>query len=161
MAEQRSDDRIRHEELLPVSRDHAFRTFVERFSEWWPAVYTFAGEDLEAIWIEPRAGGRCLERDRKGNELVWGEVLSFEPAGRISFSWWIAPDRTVDPDPERASEVAVAFSELDGGERTRVELEHRHLSRHGGDWQLMQAAMSSQEGWPWLLRQYAELAGRR
>lgn len=155
MAEQRLDDRIRHVEEVDVPPEDAFRTFVERFTEWWPAVYTFAGDDLEYIGIEPRAGGRCVERDRQGEELVWGEVVSYEPPERIVFSWWIAPDRTVDPNPDRASEVEVSFSAVDGG-RTRIELEHRNLSRHTGDWQMMQAAMSSQEGWPWLLQLYAD-----
>lgn len=156
MTSQSLNDRIRHAVDVDVPPPAAFRAFVERFHEWWPPVYTFAGDDLAWIGMEPEVGGRCIERDHNGNELVWGKVLAFQPAERVAFSWWIAPDRTVDPSPERASEVEVRFVDVDGGETTRVELEHRQLSRHTGDWQMMQSAMASSQGWPWLLGRYAE-----
>lgn len=157
MSEQRMDDVIRVCEDVPASAEAAFQVFVERFSEWWPPVYTFSGDDLVWIGLEPRVGGRCIERDRNGDEVVWGEVLEYRPGDRIAFSWWIAPDRTVDPTPERASEVEVRFVEIDRGNRIRVELEHRHLSRHNGDWQMMHSAMASSQGWPWLLQRYREV----
>lgn len=162
MSEQRVEDRIQVFENVPASTEAAFRAFVDRFSEWWPPVYTFAGDDLVWIGLEPRVGGRCTERDQDGNELDWGEVLEYQPGERIVFSWWIAPDRTVDPSPERASEIEVRFVDVDGGEKTRVELEHRNLSRHSGDWQMMQSAMASSQGWPWILQRYREIVtGRR
>jgi hypothetical protein len=39
--------------------------------------------------------------------------------------------------------------------RTRVELEHRHLERHGAGWE--GEGVDGKDGWPRYLRAYAEL----
>ena len=41
--------------------------------------------------------------------------------------------------------------------RTRVELEHRHLDRHGQGWENVRDGVSGAEGWPLYLRRYTEL----
>jgi hypothetical protein len=41
-------------------------------------------------------------------------------------------------------------------ERTRVELEHRNLDRHGEGWEGMRDAVGSPDGWPDGLRAFAE-----
>jgi uncharacterized protein YndB with AHSA1/START domain len=152
------DDVVRYTEIVDISPDLAFRAFVEHFGEWWPAAYTFAGDDLQYIGLEQQTGGRCLERDRDGNELIWGTVLASEPAARIVFSWWIQPDRTIVKDSAHASEVEVRF--IDEGSLTRVEFEHRHLSRHGQGWEEMREAMAAREGWPFLLQRYSDFANQ-
>jgi hypothetical protein len=41
-------------------------------------------------------------------------------------------------------------------ERTRVELEHRHLDRHGEGWESERDGVGSEGGWPLYLHRYAE-----
>jgi hypothetical protein len=41
--------------------------------------------------------------------------------------------------------------------RTRVEVEHRNLDRHGEGWEGVRAGVASDEGWPLHLQRYAKL----
>jgi uncharacterized protein YndB with AHSA1/START domain len=69
-------------------------------------------------------------------------------------TWQIDPDRVPQPDPSRASEVEVRFHPA-GDDGTRVELEHRALTRHGDAAATYRQAMASPEGWPLILDRYA------
>jgi len=62
------------------------------------------------------------------------------------FSWDISLQWQIETDPTRSSEVEVRFHP-EGEDRTRVELEHRHIDRHGDGWESMRDAVGSPEGW--------------
>jgi hypothetical protein len=62
------------------------------------------------------------------------------------FSWDIALDWTIETEPSRTSEVEVRFT-AESAQRTRVELEHRGIERHGEGWEAMYAAVGSPNGW--------------
>jgi uncharacterized protein YndB with AHSA1/START domain len=104
-----AEDPIRQAVTVPVPAEAAFAAFVD-LAGWWPPGYTWAAADtLEAIGIEPREGGHCLERGPLGFTLHWGRVLAWEPPARLVFTWQIAPDRVPQPNPAKASEVEVRF----------------------------------------------------
>ncbi len=42
-------------------------------------------------------------------------------------------------------------------ERTRVELEHRNLDRHGDGWEGLREGVDSGDGWPLYLRRFADV----
>jgi hypothetical protein len=63
-------------------------------------------------------------------------------------------------DPDMTSEVEVRF-DSETPERTRVELEHRHLDRHGPGWEAVADGVDGDEGWPLYLARYAALAAER
>ena len=83
----------------------------------------------------------------------------FEPPSRVVFSWDIGPDWRVEADPSKTSEVEVRFV-AEAPDRTRVELEHRHLDRHGEGWRSVADGVGGDAGWPLYLQRYADLVGR-
>ena len=105
--------------------------------------------------FEPRVGGHVYDRGIDGSECHWARVLAYEPPERVVISWDISPQWQIETDPQKTSEVEVKFIS-EAPERTRVELEHRHLERHGEGWQQTRDAVGSEGGWPGCLRKFAE-----
>ena len=75
---------------------------------------------------------------------------------RVVFSWDISPTWQIEDDPERTSEVEVRFI-AEAADRTRLELEHRHLDRHGPGWESVRDGVENDEGWPLYLGRFAAL----
>jgi hypothetical protein len=72
------------------------------------------------------------------------------------FSWDISPQWQIETDPDNASEVEVTFV-AETPQRTRVELEHRNLDRHGPGWESVRDGVAHDKGWPLYLTRYAAL----
>jgi uncharacterized protein YndB with AHSA1/START domain len=83
-------------------------------------------------------------------------VLAYEPPHRVVISWDVSPRWQIEADPERTSEVEIRFI-AETPQRTRVELEHRHLDRHGEGWEAEREAVRGQGGWPLYLDRFASL----
>ena len=146
MEEARASVRV---ELDP---DAAFARFTEGLGGWWPAEYTWSQDVLVEIGI---ADGLCFERGPHGFTCHWGRVLDWEPGARLVFSWQISPARVPEPDPERASEVAVFFEP--DGDGCVVSLVHSEFERHGESASEYAAAMASEMGWPYILERFARI----
>ena len=86
-----------------------------------------------------------------------GARARLRPPSRILISWDISLQWQLEADPDRTSEIEVQFI-AEGPDRTRVELEHRGLERHGEGWQQMRDAVSSPNGWNQGLQRFAEAA---
>jgi uncharacterized protein YndB with AHSA1/START domain len=138
---------------LPVER--VFAVFTQDMGAWWPATHHIAKQAFTEITVEPRAGGRWFERAEDGSECDWGRVLAWEPPHRVVFSWHLQADWNFDPDPEKASEVEVRFV-AEGTDKTRVELEHRKLERHGESWEKVRTGVDSPRGWTFILEAFAK-----
>jgi uncharacterized protein YndB with AHSA1/START domain len=116
--------------VVDVPPTRAFEFFLAQ-ERWWPiATHHLAEQPGETAVLEPFVGGRWYERAHDGSETDWGTVLAFEPPHRILLTWHMSSDWTYEPEPERASEIEVTFLP-EGGDRTRVVYEHRHLERYG------------------------------
>lgn len=149
-----AEDHIPRSFTVPVPAERAFHAFTADFVRWWPAEYTWSGAVLQWIGMEPHTGGACYELGPEGFRCDFGRVLHWQPPHRLRFSWQIGPTRVPEPDPARASEVEVRFL-AETPDRTRVELEHRHFSRHGSGAREYRAAMDSPQGWDHILHRYA------
>ena len=136
--------------------DRAFAVFVEDFDRIKPREHNMLGADIAETVFEPRAGGHIYDRGVDGSECRWARVLAYEPPDRVVFSWDISPRWQVETDLEKTSEVEVRFI-AESPDRTRVELEHRNLDRHGVGWEGMRAGVESPDGWPLYLNRYSGL----
>ncbi|HWD74454.1 MAG TPA: SRPBCC family protein [Solirubrobacteraceae bacterium] len=150
---------VRTSILVEAPQKRAFEVFTADMASWWPADKHVLEGELAGMVFEPRVGGRIYDRAVDGSECSWARVLAYEPPSRVVFSWDIDLRWQIETDPERASEVEVRFiAETDA--RTRVELEHRALERHGEGWESMRDAVGSPNGWGDGLRAFAAyLAG--
>ncbi len=156
MSTQAQATSIRTEIVVEAPVERAFRVFTEQMDRIKPREHNMLAVDIEETVFEPRAGGRIYDRGVDGSECEWASVLAFEPPDRVVFSWNIDPRWQVEPDTARRSEVEVRFIAGDVG-RTRVELEHRHLDRHGDGWEGMRDGVAAPDGWPLYLGRYADL----
>ncbi|HET9144452.1 SRPBCC family protein [Actinophytocola sp.] len=144
---------VRKTVTVRASLQRAFTVFTEGFATWWPESHHIGDADLAEAVIEPRTGGRFYERGVDGSECDWGRVLAFEPPDRVVLSWHLQGDWDYDPDPAKASEVEVRFI-AEAPDRTRVELEHRHIERHDGA-EDVRSGVDSEGGWGGILAGYA------
>jgi len=157
MQTQASATSVRADVVVEVPVERAFDTFTSEMPSWWDPDHHLLEAQLAEMVIEPRVGGHIFDRGIDGSECHWARVLAYEPPARIVFSWDITPQWELESDPDRASEVEVRFIP-EGPERTRVELEHRNLDRHGPGWEGMRDAVGSPGGWPGGLERYADYA---
>jgi uncharacterized protein YndB with AHSA1/START domain len=138
----------------PVER--AFSVFTEDFGRFKPPDHNILGVEIAETVFEPRVGGHLYDRGIDGSECRWARVLAYEPPNRVVISWDISPQWQIETDLEKTSEVEVRFIP-EAPDRTRVELEHRNLDRHGEGWQATRDAVESEGGWPLYLQRFAEL----
>jgi uncharacterized protein YndB with AHSA1/START domain len=138
----------------PIER--AFSVFTEGFGGFKPPEHNLLEVDIAETVFEPRVGGHLYDRGVDGSECRWARVLAYEPPNRVLFSWDISPQWQLEPDLEKTSEVEVRFI-AETSERTRVELEHRNLQRHGEGWEGVREGVRGDEGWPLYLRRFADV----
>ena len=147
---------VRRQIVVDAPRETAFAVFTERFGDFKPAEHNLLGSPIAETVFEPRVGGHIYDRSVDGSECRWARVLAFEPPHRVVFSWDIGPTWQLETDPENASEVEVRFI-AETPDRTRVELEHRHIDRHGPGWESVSDGVAGDEGWPLYLTRFAAL----
>ena len=112
--------RLAFEVACPV--EHAFATWTECASVWWPASHTVTAADGLEVSFEPFVGGRIFERTPEGEEHDWGEITAWDPPTRLGYLWHLRADRA------DATDVEITFVPVDDA-RTRVEIEHRGWDR--------------------------------
>ena len=146
---------VRSSIVVEAPIERAFRVFTEDFGRFKPREHNLLGVEIAKTVFEPRVGGHIYDRGVDGSECRWARVLVYEPPERVVFSWDISPRWQVETDLQKTSEVEVRFV-AETPRRTRVELEHRNLDRHGEGWEQMRDDVGSPGGWPVLLGGFAK-----
>jgi uncharacterized protein YndB with AHSA1/START domain len=147
---------VRKQIVVPASQQRAFEVFTAGFGDFKPREHNLMASPITRTVFEPRVGGHIVDVAEDGSECRWARILAYEPFDRVVFSWDIGPDWRLVTDPDSASEVEVRFV-AESPERTRVELEHRHLDRHGPGWEAVRDGIADDAGWPLYLDRYAAL----
>jgi uncharacterized protein YndB with AHSA1/START domain len=137
---------VRSTIVVDADVDHAFTVFTRDIGTWWPPEHHLLEGELAEMVFEPRVGGHIYDRATDGTECRWSRVLAYEPPTRVVFSWDIDLQWQIESDPRRTSEIEVTFV-AEGPTRTRVELVHRNLDRHGDGWEGMASAVGAPNGW--------------
>jgi uncharacterized protein YndB with AHSA1/START domain len=149
---------VRREIVVKAPIEKAFTVFTDRFGDFKPREHNLLRAPIVETVFEPRVGGNIVDRGEDGSECRWARILAYDPPHRVVFSWDIGPTWQIESDPDLTSEVEVRFT-AETPERTRIELEHRHLDRHGPGWESVRDGIGHDQGWPLYLSRYAALFG--
>ena len=155
MSTQAAETSVRHSIVVEAPVEIAFSVFTDGFDGFKPREHNLLEVDIAETVFETREGGHIYDRGVDGSECRWARVLAFEPPTRVVFSWDISPMWQIETDRDRTSEVEVRFI-AETPDRTRVELEHRNLDRHGDGWEGMREGVAGDQGWPLYLQRFAE-----
>ena len=150
---------VRRQVLVNAPIGEAFKVFTERFGDFKPREHNLLQAAIAETVFEPRVGGNIYDRAVDGSECQWARILVFDPPDRVVFSWDISPRWQIETNPDLTSEVEVRFF-AETPKRTRVELEHRNLERHGAGWESVRDGVDNEAGWPLYLQRYAALFER-
>ena len=153
-ADQTIDAPVRKSITVHASPARAFHVFTQEFDTWWPRTHHIGKAPMKKAIIEGVVGGRCYTEQTDGTDSEWGTVLVWDPPHRVVLAWQIDGHWQYEPDLAKASEVDVRFTPEANGS-TRVDLEHRYLSRHGADAEAIRTAIDSPNGWGGLLQLFA------
>ena len=155
MTVQATDTSVRASVVVDASVERAFAVFTDDIGSWWDPDHHLIEAPLAEMVFEPHEGGHVYDRGVDGSECRWARVLVYDRPNRFVISWDINTQWQLETELDKTSEVEVRFIP-EGPDRTRVELEHRNLDRHGEGWEGMRDAVGSPEGWPAGLEHFAE-----
>lgn len=160
MSVQAADTLVRHSIVVDAPIERAFKVFTEDFGKFKPKEHNLLAVPIVETVFEPRVGGHVYDRGTDGSECRWARVLVYEPPHRLLLSWDISPQWRLESDLSKASEWEVRFT-AETTNRTRLDLEHRKLERHGEGWQNVREGVAGDQGWPLYLQRYADLFANR
>ena len=156
MNQQLGETAVRHSIVVEAPLERAFSVFTQDFGRFKPPEHNMLGVEIAETVFEARVGGYLYDRGVDGSECRWARILAYEPPTRLVISWDISPHWQIESDLDKTSEVEVLFTAEAPG-RTRVELEHRNLDRHGDGWVGMRDGVDDDQGWPLYLHGFAAL----
>jgi uncharacterized protein YndB with AHSA1/START domain len=159
MTIQQAATSVRSSIVVEAPIERAFAVFTEEFGTFKPREHNLLGVEIAETVFEPRVGGRLYDRGVDGSECHWARVLAYEPPHRIMFSWDISPRWQVETDLDKTSEVEVQFT-AESSARTRVDVEHRNIDRHGAGWESVRDGVNADDGWPLYLQRFAAILAR-
>jgi len=154
MSTQASETSVHNSIVVEAPIERAFSVFTDGFGSFKPPEHNLLDVEIAETVFEPRVGGHLYDRGVDGSECRWARVLAFEPPNRVVFSWDISPRWQIETDLDKTREGEGRFN-AEAPDRTRVELEHRNLDRHGEGWEAARDGVGGDQGWPLYLDRFA------
>jgi uncharacterized protein YndB with AHSA1/START domain len=155
MSTQAEATSVRTSIVVEAPIERAFSVFTDGFGSFKPPDHNLLEVEIAETVFETHVGGNIYDRGVDGSECRWARVLEFEPPNRVVFSWDISAQWQIETDRDKTSEVEVRFI-AEAPDRTRVELEHRNLDRHGEGWQAERDGVGGDQGWPLYLDRFGQ-----
>jgi uncharacterized protein YndB with AHSA1/START domain len=143
-------DAVRRTLVVRCAPAVAFRLWAEQIDRWWPKGHSRSGDPATRVVLEGWVGGRLYERTSVGAELIWGEVLVWEPPQHLAYHWYLGSSA------EMPSRVDVQFRAGADGQ-TRIEVTHRGPELLGGRWAVTSPRFAA--AWEHVLGAYADAVG--
>ena len=156
MSTQTAGSYIRTSIVVDAPIERAFRVFTQDFGHFKPRDHNLLAVEIAETVFEPWVGGHLYDRGVDGSECRFARVLAYEPPHRIVLGWDISPHWQLETDLDKTSEVEVRFT-AQAANRTKVDLEHRNLERHGEGWEGLSDGLGGDAGWPLYLSRFAAL----
>jgi uncharacterized protein YndB with AHSA1/START domain len=156
MSTQVRETTVQAQVVVDAPLERAFSFFTEGFGSFKPREHNMLAVEIAETVFEPHLGGHLYDRGVDGSECRWARVLAYEPPHRVLLSWDISPQWRLETDLEQTSEWEVRFI-AETPQRTRVEVEHRNLERHGPGWEAVRDGVAAPDGWPLYLQRFAEV----
>ena len=125
---------VRGQVVVEAPIERAFTVFTDRFGDFKPPERSLLGAPVAETVFEPRVGGVITDRATDGSECRWARILAYDPRDRVVFSWDITPPPVDHRDRPRPGQRGRGSVLAETPARTRVELEHRRIDRHGPGW---------------------------
>lgn len=147
---------VRQSIVVEAPIERAFRVFTEEFGSFKPPEHNLLSVPIAETVFERYVGGHVYDRGADGSECRWARVLAYEPPNRVLLSWDISPRWQIETEPAKTSEWEVRFT-AEAPNRTRVDLEHRNLERHGEGWESERDGVAGDQGWPLYLKRFADV----
>ena len=135
---------VRKQVVVEAPIERAFAVFTDGFGDFKPREHNLLRSPIAKTVFEPRVGGHIVDIAEDGTECRWARILAYDPPDRVVFSWDISPQWQIETERDHSSEVEVRFT-AESPQRTRVELEHRHLDRHGPGWESVRDGVAHDE----------------
>ena len=108
--------------VLPCAPERAFAIFTGEISRWWPPERRHTDDPASRITLD--ADGPFFEEASDGTTVPLGRVRAWEPPDRLVLDFYPGTD------PDRPTEVEVAFQAEGAG--TRVRIRHRPTTASAG-----------------------------
>ena len=131
---------VRRQIIVEALIERAFTVFTERYGDFKAAGAQPARSGDQQTVFEPQSAATSTTAASTAPVPLGADLP--QPPNRVVFSWDIGPQWQVETEPDNTSQVEIPVCR-ETPQRTRMELEHRNIDRHGPGWEGVSEAVAA------------------